>query len=274
MVSKFSEEDTEKFYDSKDEIYRSFWDEKGSLHWGYFSTKKETYLDASNNLTDIMAKKAKIKSSSSVLDIGCGNGAVDIYLAKKFGCKIIGIDLSGVRISNALKNLENESVEIKNKTRFKKASATNLPFKDEEFSHVFIQATIYHVHDKIKALKEVCRVLKGGGMFVIDDLTKPKKEISRESQKHVYDRLLYDTDFSFESYKETLKDLGFTILYSEDISPHLKRSYEELIKILKEKIKERTSFEEKYKKLITSYEFMIKAVDKKELGWGLFICKK
>ncbi len=274
MTSKFSEEDIEKFYDAEDEIYRSFWDEKGSLHWGYFGTKKETYLDASSNLTNIIAKKARINSYSNVLDVGCGNGAVDIYLAKKFGCKIIGIDLSGVRISNALKNLENEPIKIKDKTRFKKASATNLPFKDEEFSHIFIQATIYHVHDKIKALKEIYRVLKDGGIFVIDDLTKPKKEISRESQKYVYDRLLYNTDFSFESYKETLKDLGFTIHYSEDISHHLKRSYEELIKILKEKIKERTSFEEKYKKLIISYEFMIKAVDKKELGWGLFLCKK
>ena len=274
MMSKFSEKDTEKFYDAEDEIYRSFWDEKGSLHWGYFDSKTKTYLDASLNLTNLMAKRAKIDSFSKVLDVGCGNGIVDIYLANKFGCNMTGIDLSGVRVSNALQNLKNEPADIMKKIKFKKASATNLPFQDGEFSHVFIQATIYHVHNKMKALKEVYRVLKNEGIFVIDDLTKPKREISKESQKHVYDRLLYDTDFSFDSYKETLKNLGFNIIYSEDISQHLKKSYEELIKILKEKIKEKDSFEDKYKKLINSYEFMIKAVDKNELGWGLFLCKK
>ena len=36
MSSKFTEQETEIYYDSEDAFYRSFWDEGGSVHWGVF----------------------------------------------------------------------------------------------------------------------------------------------------------------------------------------------------------------------------------------------
>src|SRR3989344_3690703 len=105
-MKTYTEKDTEIFYDEEDEIYRSFWDDKGSLHWGLFNKNNEDYLTASENLTKLMEEKADINSNSNVLDVGCGNGEVTIQLAKKFNCKLIGIDLSGVRIENANKKLK------------------------------------------------------------------------------------------------------------------------------------------------------------------------
>ena len=72
---------------------------------------------------------------------------------------------------NANKKLKGDSA-VSSLVKFKKASATDLPFDKEEFTHLWSQATIYHVHDKDKALSEVYRVLKKGGIFVFDDLTK------------------------------------------------------------------------------------------------------
>lgn len=272
-MKTYTEKDTEVFYDEEDEIYRSFWDDKGSLHWGLFNKNNEDYLTASENLTKLMAEKAQINSDSEVLDVGCGNGEVTIQLAKKFNCKIIGIDLSGVRIENANKKLK-ENSDVPPFVKFKKASATSLPFPNEFFSHVWSQATIYHVHDKEKALLEIFRVLKKGGTFVFDDLTKPKKEISEDSKKYVYERLLFDTPFSFESYKEKLKEMGFKIIESRDLSNHLKISYQVLRNILREKLNGKTKYSGDYKKLFFAYQKMIKAVDKQEVGWAMFVCKK
>lgn len=42
MSSRFTEEETESYYDSQDAIYRSFWDEEGSVHWGYSTTARAT----------------------------------------------------------------------------------------------------------------------------------------------------------------------------------------------------------------------------------------
>ena len=35
-MRKFTEGAAESYYDSEDEVYRSFWDTEGSLHWGLF----------------------------------------------------------------------------------------------------------------------------------------------------------------------------------------------------------------------------------------------
>jgi len=105
MLKKFTERDTEKYYDSEDEIYLSFWDPEGTLHWGLFYDD-EDHITASKNLTEFMIEKSKISGNSVVLDVGCGDGEVDIQIVKKIKCKLIGIDLSGVRVKNAKKKLQ------------------------------------------------------------------------------------------------------------------------------------------------------------------------
>ena len=61
MRHRFTEQDTEAFYDAEDALYRSFWDEAGSLHWGYFDdTTGEDFLKACANLNKVMAAEAGI----------------------------------------------------------------------------------------------------------------------------------------------------------------------------------------------------------------------
>ncbi len=161
-MKQFTEKDTESFYNKEDKLYLSFWDSKGSLHWGLFQENNENIVSASHNLTKYMIKKSNISTNSNVLDIGCGNGEVDLEIVKSTGCKLTGIDLSGVRIENARKKITNS---LKGKLEFIHGSATNLPFNDNQFTHVISQATIYHIHDKQKAISEIHRVLKTGGVF-------------------------------------------------------------------------------------------------------------
>ncbi len=109
MSSKFTERDTEDFYDAEDAIYRSFWDKEGSLHWGLFDQSTGTdFPKACANLNEIMAQKALIDSGSTVLDLGCGNGATSAWLCTSRGCRVVGIDLSGVRIGNAREALQTQ----------------------------------------------------------------------------------------------------------------------------------------------------------------------
>lgn len=271
-MKKFTEQDTEKYYDEEDEVYLSFWDSSGVLHWGLFHDD-EDIVSASNRLTDYMIEKAKISESSNVLNIGCGNGEVDAQIVKKIGCKITGIDLSGVRIENAKKKITSD---LKNKLKFIRTSATSLPFGDEAFSHVVSQSTIYHIHNKQKALSEIFRVLQRGGIFVFDDLFKPKPNVSKDAQKFVYERLLFDTPFSFKTYQDELQKQGFEIVEARDETKNIKKTYQKLIQILEEKIKknENPKFYERYQYLVNAYKKTIEATNKNEIGWGIFVCKK
>ncbi len=82
--SRFSERETEAYYDAEDALYRSFWDTEGSLRWGVFDTPEEPgsgsdirngFLAACSRLTTIMPESSSIDSSARVLDLGCGNGS-------------------------------------------------------------------------------------------------------------------------------------------------------------------------------------------------------
>ncbi len=273
MPSRFTEQDTETYYDEEDAIYRSFWDEEGSLHWGYFDEGTGSdFLKACANLNEIMARKASLGSTSKVLDLGCGNGITAMWLGATIaGCRITGIDLSGVRIDNANQALQAQPSGLRDRLRFEKASATDLAYEDGAFTHVWSQAVIYHIHDKEAALREAYRVLEPGGILIFDDLIKPKSPVSPAAKTHVYDRLLFDTDFSFQSYQEALRNTGFQVLEAEDLSQHLKTSYQCLEEIT---LGRKGDHSEKYRALSLAYQQMALAVDNSELGWGLYVWQK
>ena len=272
MSSRFSEQDTEAFYDAEDALYRSFWDREGSLHWGWFDqTTGDDFLSACINLNRVMLEKASIHPDSHVLDLGCGNGNTSTWLCRSAACRVIGIDLSGVRIDNAIESLASQPPDVQGRLKFEKASATNLPFGDGAFSHVWSQATIYHIHDKEKALQEAYRVLAPGGYLVFDDLTKPRPDISSDARRYVYDRLLFDTDYSFTGYQDALLATGFQLLESHDLSEHLGKSYSCLSQMA---MAQREKDPEVYEGLSRAYDQMVLAVERQELGWGMYICQK
>jgi cyclopropane fatty-acyl-phospholipid synthase-like methyltransferase len=138
--NQFTEADTEAFYDSEDSLYKSFWDSEGSLHWGYFENltevSAEDFIPACKHWNQYMLSHSGITQESRILDLGCGNGNTAIWLAQQTGCEVIGVDISRVRIENAKsKAQEYPSLHLE----FEKASATNLPFEDNSFTHVWSQ---------------------------------------------------------------------------------------------------------------------------------------
>jgi alkylated DNA repair protein alkB family protein 8 len=111
-----------------------------------------------------------IKEKEKVLDIGCGNGRL-YELLKEKEVEYVGIDNSEKLIEIARKKFP--------KSKFIVADALNLPFKDEEFDHVFMIAILPHIPSKelqLKVLKNAYRVLKKNGSLFITcwNLFQPK----------------------------------------------------------------------------------------------------
>ncbi len=278
--SRFSESETEAYYDAEDALYRSFWDAEGSLHWGVFTSDpqsgpdgsiRDSFLTACSRLNQIMLEDSGIGSGSHVLDLGCGNGNTSLWLCQATGASVTGIDLSGVRIDNATQSLA-EYPELASRVAFHKASATDLPFEENTFTHVWSQATIYHVPDKTTTLEEAYRVLQPGGFMVFDDLTKPRPDISDEARAFVYDRLLFDTDFSFYSYMDALRETGFKVLDARDLSTHLAHSYTCLSRMAA--TGNDPERRERFAALSDAYLKMVNAVHHEELGWAQYRCVK
>lgn len=96
-------------------------------------------------------------SPKSILDLGCGNGIYGAVL-REDGAELFGVDLS------------RESVELCKSAGYDQVilcPADQIEYEDEMFDMVFSSEVIEHVDDYERMLKEIHRVLKSGGGFVL-----------------------------------------------------------------------------------------------------------
>ncbi|MFN3551130.1 MAG: class I SAM-dependent methyltransferase, partial [Endomicrobiia bacterium] len=106
--------------------------------------------------------KKFVKPNHNVLDLGCGTGILLPYLKSLVGKKgkVYALDFSEKMLNKAKEKFGNEIFYIK-------ANAHNLPFKKEKFESVVCLDTFPHFVDKFKVIKEINRILKPKGYFVI-----------------------------------------------------------------------------------------------------------
>lgn len=119
---------------------------------------------------DILLKKniiryLKNKKELKLLDVGCGGENTTISLVQKTfpRIEIYGIDIS----REAGRMFYNNT----NTNTFKLGSVTNIPFDDNFFDIVLCVSVLHHVENDILGLSEICRVLKTGGMFILNEPT-------------------------------------------------------------------------------------------------------
>jgi SAM-dependent methyltransferase len=129
-----------------------------------------------NRIWETVISNLDWNGEGQALDIGCGNGALTIKLARKFpSVRVTGIDYWGKRweySKNACEaNAKAESVD--DRVAFQKASALKLPFEDEYFDAAVSNLVFHEISDakdKRELIREALRVVKKGGKFAFQDL--------------------------------------------------------------------------------------------------------
>ena len=102
-------------------------------------------------------------NSLKALDIGCGDGATELFMQQYFpNWKVYAIDISERSIEEAKKrNLSNASFAV--------YDGKSIPFEDGYFDLVFMAGVLHHVAFNLHhgLIKEISRVLKGGGRLYL-----------------------------------------------------------------------------------------------------------
>lgn len=104
-----------------------------------------------------------LQAGELVLDSGCGVGINSFYLSRK-GYRVIGIDLDLQTIEIAVKFKRNTQID---KISFVVSDATRIPFSDEKFDAILCFEMLEHINNFDIAIKELCNVLKRGGICAI-----------------------------------------------------------------------------------------------------------
>jgi SAM-dependent methyltransferase len=164
-------------------------------------------------LTGYLGTVTGLKSEDRVLDVACGRGTSVVYLAKRFGCYVTGLDYGQDNITAAESHAATESVA--HLTAFKEGDAEGLPFEDGSFDVVISECSFCTFPDKTRAAQEMARVLRRHGRLGITDVT-----ISCPLPEDIQSLLAWVACLtgagSPELYVSILKDAGFIEFIVED----------------------------------------------------------
>ena len=115
---------------------------------------------------------AQLKRDDRVLDVGCGTGVLT-RLAGERAQEVAGIDAAPEMIAVARSKAEREGLDID----FRPALIEDLPYPDSHFDVVLSSLMVHHLPPAVKlsGLREVLRVLKTGGRFILVDFDRAGK---------------------------------------------------------------------------------------------------
>jgi ubiquinone/menaquinone biosynthesis C-methylase UbiE len=120
----------------------------------------------------------KYKLTGVIADIGCGPGYLIAKLAHSLPeVSIIGVDISEEMVQKATQNLS--ALGFADRVSFRKGDIEALPFDTNLLDFAISTLSLHHWLDPRQALKEINRVLKPGGQFLIFD-------VRRDSWRFVY----------------------------------------------------------------------------------------
>jgi ubiquinone/menaquinone biosynthesis C-methylase UbiE len=159
-----------------------------------------------------------LKPGMKLLDCGCGPGTITAGLARAVDPgQAVGVDIGDSEIGRAKANAAHEGVS---NASFRTASAYDLPFSDNSFDAVFSHAMLEHVREPDRAVKEMYRVLKTGGVIglrgtiVSKHIWHPESAIVAEAYSlwsKVWRRNGGNPDFGVEQ-ADILRRMGFSDL--------------------------------------------------------------
>ena len=114
-----------------------------------------------------LADKLPIKAGQHILDIGCGLGGPARYMAKRFGCRVSGIDITQpfVEAANKLTGLLRMQAQVE----IRHGDGQALPYGDSAFDGAYTQHVTMNVADRPGFFGEARRVLKPGAFFALTE---------------------------------------------------------------------------------------------------------
>lgn len=174
---------------------KGFWDKeykKGKPTSRSGKQNQGGHLALSNNPSEDLIKFSRwlernsdstnLNPHPSVLDLGCGNGRNLIYLARNYGAKGYGYDISSEAINQAKQNSKDLPLSYE-----ARSIAGTIPLEDQSQDLVLDMMTSHFLNheERTNLSKEIARVLKPGGWLYFKTFLRDEdvhaKRLLRES---------------------------------------------------------------------------------------------
>lgn len=151
---------------------------------------------------------AKPQPGECCVDLGSGRGTDVLRMAEDVGEKgfVFGVDISDGMLRTAVKNAQKLGIS---NVSFIKSDLESITIPAGVADLVISNCTINHAVDKLRVWKEVHRIMKSGGRFVVSDIYSIERVPDEYRNDPVAVSECWAGAVTREEYLNTLKDAGF-----------------------------------------------------------------
>jgi len=188
----------------------------GRMAKWYDKNTRKSRLAEMSEMADLVSQTAH--AGGEILEIAPGPGYLSIELASR-GFSVTGVELSPDFVEIEKRNAKGKGVSVD----FKQGNASALPLQDGTFDFIICSAAFKNFSEPLKAMQEMHRVLKPGGIALIIDMNRnsTKEDIEQEMQKNGmkgFDRwfvklsfrtFLRNGAYTREEFEELIADTDF-----------------------------------------------------------------
>jgi sarcosine/dimethylglycine N-methyltransferase len=215
--------------DDADNFYFHIWGGE-DIHIGLYESPDEAIRDASRRTVERMSEMARgLGPESRALDIGAGYGGAARYLAQRYGCQVVALNLS--EKENERNREMSREQGLGDLIEVVDGSFESIPAEAASFDLVWSQDAILHSGAREKVISEVARVLRPGGNFIFTDPMQAD-DCPAGVLGPVLERIHLDSLGSVDFYRKTAAKHGLAevevIELTENLVTHYGRVRDEL----------------------------------------------
>lgn len=132
---------------------------------GYSEREALRLYDQARSVQEFIHYDTAFPAGSRVLEAGCGVGAQTVTLAEKSPqARIVSADIAADSLNRARNTVREKGLS---NVEFYHADVFDLPFREEDFDHLFVCYLLEHLPTPDRALTSLRRVLKSGGSVTV-----------------------------------------------------------------------------------------------------------
>ena len=204
------------FYDLITDFYEFGWSQ--SFH---FAPTRDgaSFRESLDQHEYFLGEAIGLRPGMNALDIGCGVGGPQRFMAKNFGASITGLNISEYQARKC--STYNRKAGLDDLCGVLRGDFMHMPAADESFDAAYQIEALPHAPDKTAAYKEVFRVLRPGAVFAgYDWCMTPLFEGGNAEHRSIKQRIEYGNALpeiaSFADIQDCLQAAGFELVEAHD----------------------------------------------------------
>lgn len=215
---KHKKENIAHHYDLGNDFFRLWLDHSLTYSCAYFRNASDTLEQAQEQKIDHSLKKLRLQPNETLLDIGCGWGALVIRAAEHYDAKALGITLSEEQFAGANAGIAEGGLEDKASVHL--MDYETLAAEGKQFDKIVSIGMIEHVGKENLAefVHTVEKLLKPGGLALLHLITS----VNEGPINHWVEKNIFPGGY-IPTLPEIIKHLSardFRVWDVENLAPH------------------------------------------------------